>query len=114
MTALVSNAVTLNKKFDCIYALNSLLHVPKSDLRKILSGIDSVLESNGVFYLGLYGGDDSETDLKSSTCNISRLFVFYSEKYLKTVLKDYFEIVHFETLSVGEYIFHSVLLRKKQ
>lgn len=35
-----------------------------------------------------------------------------SAHYLKTVLKDYFQIVDFKTIPVGTYIFHSIILRK--
>lgn len=104
---------TLNKKFDCIYSLNSLLHVPKDDLRKVLQEINAVLDCNGLFYLGLYGGSDEETDLvKSDVSDVPRLFTFYSEHYLRTVLKDYFHIVDFKTFPVGTHIFHSIILRK--
>ncbi len=103
----------LHKKFDCIYALNTLLHVPKADLPKVLQEIHAVLEQDGLFYLGVYGGKDNETDfIKSGVADTPRFFTFYSEKYLKTVLKDYFQIVDFKTIPVGTNRFHSVLLRK--
>lgn len=104
---------TLHNKFDCIYALNTLLHVPKDDLHKVLQEIGAVLNRNGLFYLGLYGGNDEETDLvKSDVSDAPRLFTFYSAHYLKTVLTDYFHIVDFKTFPVGTHIFHSIILRK--
>lgn len=103
----------LHKKFDCIYALNSLLHVPKDDLHQVLQEIDTVLEKNGLFYLGLYGGSNQETDLVTGSVSaLPRFFTFYSEDYLKTVLNTYFRIVDFKTFSVGANIFHSIILRK--
>ncbi len=109
------NLTALNKKFDCIYALNTLLHVPKADLHKVLQEIDAVLDRDGLFYLGLYGGNDDEINLvKSGVSDVPRFFTFYSEKYLKTVLNDYFQIVNFKTFPVGKNIFHSFLLRKRQ
>jgi len=40
--------------------MNSLLHVPKSDLPRVLTSIDSVLDDGGLFYMGVYGGEDFE------------------------------------------------------
>mgnify|MGYP002507984805 CR=1 FL=1 len=103
----------LHKKFDCIYALNTLLHVPKTDLPKVFQEIHTVLERDGLFYLGVYGGEDNETDfINSGVSDAPRFFTFYSEKYLKNVLKDFFQIVDFKTIPVGTNRFHSVLLRK--
>lgn len=104
----------LNIKFDCIYAINSLLHVPKNDLYKVFHEIDLSLNKNGLFYLGLYGGDDTETEfVKSDISDAPRFFAFYSDNYLKNVLKNQFNIVSFETLDLGTDIFHSIILRKK-
>ena len=105
---------SLNKKFDCIYALNTLLHVPKEDFCKVLQEIAAVLHQNGLFYLGLYGGNDEETNLvKSDVSDAPRLFTFYSAQYLKAALADCFHIVDFKTFPVGTYLFHSVIVRKR-
>ncbi len=104
----------LNVKFDCIYAINSLLHVPKNDLHKVLHEIDLSLNQNGLFYLGLYGGDDTETEfVKNDISDAPRFFAFHSDNYLKNVLKNQFNIISFETLDLGTDIFHSIILRKK-
>lgn len=36
------NLSSLDRKFDCVYAINSLLHVPKADLRHVLQEINFV------------------------------------------------------------------------
>lgn len=108
------NLSALNIKFDCIYAINSLLHVPKNDLYKVLYEIDLSLNGNRLFYLGLYGGNDTETEfVKSDISDAPRFFAFHSDSYLKNVLKDQFNIISFETLDLGADIFHSIILRKK-
>ena len=108
---------SLNKKFDCVYAINTLLHIPKDDLRHVLKEIDSVLNANGLFYMGLYGGKDTEKEIvKIEVSDVPRFFAFHSEDYLKDTLKDYFKIINFETLDVEINakmdIFHSITLRK--
>ena len=112
------NLSSLNKKFDCVYAINTLLHVPKADLPHVLHEIDSVLESNGLFYMGVYAGDDVETEsVQSEVSDVPRLFMFYSEAYLKGILINYFQILDFESLEIDTHgnvdVFHSVTMRKK-
>ena len=104
----------LDTKFDCVWAMNSLLHVPKSDLLAVLKGIDSVLNENGLFFMGVYGGDDSESDFVNSFSDTPRFFSSYAEQSLKKALTEVFEIISFEQLDVGrEKDFQSVIMRKK-
>ena len=108
---------TLNRKFDCIWAINTLLHVPKSDLDHVLNEINLVLEKDGLFYMGVYGGNDSEGEFtKSEVSNIPRFFAFHSEDFLKTILKKHFHIVKFVSFNIGGEseidIFHSIIMER--
>ena len=108
------NLSSLNRKFDCIYAINTLLHVPKNDLSKVLNEIDISLNENGLFYMGLYGGKDIETEfVKSDVSDVPRFFAFHSEEFLRSVLQEHFDVISFETLDLETDIFHSVILRKR-
>ena len=110
---------SLNKKFDCVYSLNNLLYVPKNDLPKVFEEINLVLNINGLFYMGLYGGNDIEKELFfNDVSDIPLNFTFYSENYLKSTLKKYFEIISFEQIDIDHQLndfkkFNSVVLRKK-
>jgi len=107
----------LDKQFDSIYAINTLLHVPKNDLCHVLNEINLVLEIDGLFYMGLYGGQDTENEfVKSEVSDVPRFFAMHSESYLKATLKNYFEILDFETIEIGadrNDIFHSITMRKR-
>ena len=116
------NLSSLDKKFDCVYAMNTLLHVPKIDLRHVLNEIDHVLETNGFFYMGQYGGNDTESDyIKKEVSDTPRLYALYSASFLKTTLADCFDIIDYETLDVRSSddtftftnTFHSIIMRKK-
>ena len=110
------NLSSLNRKFDCIYAINTLLHVPKVDLYHVLNEINLVLEVNGLFYMGVYGGEDTENEfIKSDVSDAPRLFSFHSANYLKPTLENFFHIVSFESFDIGTGtdIFHSIIMRKK-
>ena len=109
---------SLNKKFDCIYAINTLLHVPKNDLGHVLNEIDLVLENDGLFYMGLYGGQDTENEyVVSEVSDAPRYYALHSKSYLQAMLRNYFEILDFETLHIGGGkvgdIFHSITMRSR-
>lgn len=110
------NLAALNQKFDCIWAMNTLLHVPKADLQDVLRNISAVLNQNGIFFMGVYGGKDSEHEWANDICDIPRFFSFYSPDKLKAVLQDVFEIISFKQYDVGrtnEFPFQAAVMRKR-
>ncbi|AZR72108.1 hypothetical protein BBF96_01085 [Anoxybacter fermentans] len=100
--------------FDAVWALNCLLHVPKKNLPKVLEGIRNVLKPNGLFYMGVYGGPDSEGVWEDDHYWPQRFFVFYTDEHIQEVVQEYFELVYFKTIPTGgEIHFQSLILRKK-
>ena len=109
---------SLKKTFDCIWAINTILHVPKSDLRHVLNEINSVLKHDGLLYIGLYGGKDTEEEfIKKEISEAPRFFSFHSEEYLKSTLKDIFQILKFESIEISNDtetgVFYSITMRKR-
>jgi len=107
----------LGKKFHCVWATNSLLHVPKADLPRVLASIDSVLDDGGLFYMGVYGGEDSESEyVKSDVSEYPRFFSSYSKEALHGILCKQFEIITFRQYDVQRgrsFEFQSILMRKR-
>ena len=108
---------SLNKKFDSVWAMNCLLHVPKSDLPRVLKNIDNVLNENGLFYMGVYGGKNSEEELSDDFSEIPRFFSSYIESDVIEILQDIFTVISFEQID-GSKIdtsidFQSIIMRKK-
>ena len=107
---------SLGKKFDCIWAMNTLLHVPKADLPAVLTEIKSVLAEDGLFYMGVYGGVDSESEyVRAEVSDAPRFFSYHSEENLKFTLEKYFCIISFEQFEISRgtetHIFQSVILK---
>jgi len=112
------NLKSLNRKFDCVWAMNTLLHVPKTDLGDVLNQVDSVLLENGLFYMGVYGGEDTESEyVRSEISETPRFFSYHSMDSLKIRLAEYFQIISFNQFEVSrkieKHIFQSVVMRKK-
>ncbi|MCL1787930.1 MAG: class I SAM-dependent methyltransferase [Defluviitaleaceae bacterium] len=104
----------LGEQYQCVWAMNSLLHVPKADLPRVLANIDAVLETGGLFYMGVYGGTNSEHEYANELGDHPRFFAFYTKETLLKALAAHFDVLAFEQTDVGRDVdFQSVILRKK-
>ncbi|MUK88900.1 methyltransferase domain-containing protein [Ornithinibacillus sp. L9] len=101
---------------DSIWALNCLLHVPKSHIREVLAEIRRVLKPSALFYLGLYGGMNWEGVWPNDSYEPKRFFSFFEEESIKELLADFLEVEYFNVLPAsvvgGSLSFQSIILRK--
>jgi SAM-dependent methyltransferase len=101
-------------KFDAVYALNCLLHVPKAHLGKVLLEIRRVLKSDVLFFLGVYGGKDSEGVWEQDSYNPKRFFSMYLDEHIINTVKLFFEVIDFHVVPLKPDTphFQSLTLRK--
>lgn len=100
--------------FDAVWALNCLLHVPKADMPDVLKEIEKVLRPKGLFYLGIYGGQDSEGVWADDHYQPQRFFSFYTDEQITAVVQEHFELLSFKTIPVSEKLtFQSMILQKR-
>lgn len=105
----------LKTQFDAIWAMNCLLHVEKRFFSKVLKEIDKVLKPLGLFFMGVYGGYDTEGIWEDDIYIPQRYFSFYTDERLKEIVSQYFELISFETIQTGDkYYFQSIIMRKLQ
>jgi SAM-dependent methyltransferase len=108
------NLHILEERFDCIWAMNCLLHVEKINLPLILKEISGVLKLSGLFFMGVYGGEDSEGIWEEDIYTPHRFFSFYTDETINEVVTKCFDIVNFERIETGgKYHFQSIVLRKR-
>lgn len=104
-----------DNSFDAIWALNCLLHVPKKELKGVLKEIKRVLKPSGLFYLGVYGGEDFEGVWEEDPYEPKRFFSFYEDEAIKQVLLAFFSIESFKVIPKevvgGNYHFQSIMLK---
>lgn len=104
----------LDGTFDAVWALNCLLHVPKAELPKVLQGVESILKPSGLFYLGIYGGKDSEGIWEQDYYQPQRFFSFYTDEQIQTVVTEYFDLLYFNTVPINDAVhFQSMILQKR-
>jgi cyclopropane fatty-acyl-phospholipid synthase-like methyltransferase len=101
----------LKKTFDAVWAMNSLLHVEKNKLEEVLIEIKKSLNENGLFFLGVYGGQDSEGIWESDYYEPKRFFSFYTNDKIKNILEKHFEIISFEDIETKTLNFQAFTLK---
>jgi SAM-dependent methyltransferase len=104
------------RSFDAVHALNCLLHVPKKDLPEVLQAIRVLLKPGGLFYLGVYGGKESERVYPEDHYEPKRFFSFHSDEQLEAVVTRFFELVDFRQIPLKEGGFHfqALILRRSR
>ncbi|MFD1336723.1 class I SAM-dependent methyltransferase [Oceanobacillus iheyensis] len=104
--------------FDAIWSLNCLLHITKEDLPRALHEIKRVLKPNGIFYMGVYGGKDSQGVWEKDTYNPKRFFSFYLDEQIQDVVEKVFNVEYINIIPkhiIGgeqELSFQSMVLTK--
>ena len=118
LSAQVMDMTDLNfhpDSFDAVYALNSLLHIPKANFRTVLKNVKKVLKPSGLFYLGVYGSDkESEGIREQDTYNPKRFFSFYTDENIQKTTSELFELQYFNRIPTtgNELHFQSLILEK--
>jgi 2-polyprenyl-3-methyl-5-hydroxy-6-metoxy-1,4-benzoquinol methylase len=100
--------------FDAVYAMNCLLHVPKPQLTDVLAQIFHVLKPEGLFFCGVYGGQNTEGIWEADTYEPKRFFAMYEDEVLLEILGKKFQVIDFHTVDLGKGTphFQSFTLRK--
>jgi len=102
--------------FDVVYALNALLHLPRSEMPIVLRDVKRVLRSEGLFFLGLHGGREYEGIYPEDNYEPKRFYCLYRDDQLQTIVGRAFEIVSFKTIRTSgegsDLHFQSLVARK--
>ncbi|MFC0189637.1 class I SAM-dependent methyltransferase [Fictibacillus aquaticus] len=100
--------------FDGVFAMNTLLHVPKDSLVSVLENIKRILKPGGIFYMGVYGGMDSEGVWKDDLYEPKRFFSFFEHEDIKKTVENVFKLIEFKVIPIkGDGPdYQSILLRK--
>ena len=102
--------------FDCAFALNSLLHIPTSQLSLTLSNIHDTLKPDGLFFWGQYGGEYREGVYDEDKYEPKRFFSLLDDTQIQEKASKLFYIEDFVTVSIKDITplyFQSLTLRVK-
>lgn len=119
LTAQVMDFMTLDfpaATFDAVYAFSSLLHVPKQDIRTVLSQIKSALKLNGLFFYGVYGGYEFEGIWEKDNLEPKRFYAYYTDEQLQALADEFFDVVEFQRIMLErpskKFYYQALILRR--
>jgi len=101
--------------FDAVFAMNCLLHVPNHDLAAVLAAVRAVLRPGGLFFVGVYGGNESaEGPIDDDEHVPPRFFSWRTDEQLLGFAADaQLDVVDFHPVDTGRgYRFQSLTLRR--
>lgn len=102
--------------FDAVYSMNSLLHLTKNEFPKILHQLNTLIRTDGMVYLGIYGGYDHEGIWDKDPYMPKRFFSFFSDEHLEQEVIKVFDILTFNRVLFepdNPIHFQSLILKKK-
>lgn len=87
------------KAFQSAYSMNSLLHVPNSDLEQALLAIRRALEPGALCYMGVYGGKEPFEGILASDFHApQRFFSLRTDEQLIAAVERVFRIEDFHVI----------------
>jgi len=110
----VMDLASIGQCFDCAFALNSLLHIPTSQLSLTLSNINDILKPNGLFFWGQYGGEYLEGVYDEDKYEPKRFFSLLNDTQIEEKASKMFDIEDFVTVRIKDITplyFQSLILR---
>lgn len=92
------------ESFDAVYALNCLLHVPNRDLPAVLATVRAVLRPGGLFFIGVYGANESTEGIHDTDEHVPQRFFSRrtNEQLLGFAAGARFEVVNFRPIDIGK------------
>lgn len=100
------------ESFDAVYSLNCLLHVPNAELPDVLLAVRELLRPGGLFFLGVYGGEEEEGFAEHDWHEPPRFFSFRTDEQIQRYARRSFSIVDFHGIDLGGPRFQSLTLRR--
>ena len=100
--------------FDALFAMNCLLHVPRTDLPRVLGAVSKPLKAGGLFYWGQYGGADEEGVYEPDHYEPKRFFSRLTDETMLGLTAGLFEVIDFHTVALERDVdvYQSLTLRK--
>lgn len=100
--------------FDAVYALNSFLHISEAEFMTALENVKKVLKPTGLFYLGVYGGQEFEGIWGKDSYRPKRFFSLRTDEHIQQLTAQLFELLSFKRIELenNDSHFQSLFLRK--
>ena len=97
--------------FDGIWAVTSLLHIPKLGLPSLINKLWKILKKNGILYVCVKEGE-GERLIEDKGFNSKRFFSFWKKEEIIDLFKKNFSLIEFREAKLGHTNFLMFFFRK--
>jgi SAM-dependent methyltransferase len=101
-----------DKSFDGIWAVTSLLHIPKLKLQSVIKKLNLILKDDGFLYVCVKEGEGEDL-IEDKSGNTSRYFVFWKEDEFMKFFENYFVLIENKKVQLKNTVFLQAFFRKK-
>lgn len=84
-----------NESFDGVWALASLIHIPKDNVPVVVEKIHNLLKKNGLFYIGMKMGSTEQHEESKSYPGAKRYVSRFTLQELQQILEKHFIILKY-------------------
>lgn len=102
-----------NDSFDGVWAVSSLLHVPKTKIPDVLAKLNKILKPNGLLFVGVKEGKGEELFESEKYPGVKRFFSYFNQEEMRDLLKPYFEVIRESKANPSFGIFLDYMCRKR-
>jgi len=100
-----------NNSFEGIWAVTSLLHIPKSKIDGVIMKLYNLLKQNGILYVCIKEGV-GEKNIQDK--NGERFFAFWQKEEFLNLVQDKFRLIEFKQIILGHTTFLQFFFEKIQ
>ena len=101
-----------DKSFDGIWAVTSLLHIPKAKLKSVIKKLNLILKDEGILYVCVKEGEGEDL-INDKSGNTSRFFAFWEEEEFMKLFEDYFVLIENKKAQLKNTVFLQAFFRKR-
>ncbi|NOQ56318.1 MAG: methyltransferase domain-containing protein [Nanohaloarchaea archaeon] len=101
-----------DKSFDGIWAVTSLLHIPKSRLDEVIKKLDMILKDDGVLYVCVKEGQ-GEKYISDKSYGTERFFAFFEEEEINKLFRKYFVLIENKKRKLNNTVFLQAFFKKR-
>lgn len=106
----IENLEFKNNSFDGIWAITSLLHIPKLKLPCVISKLHNILKDKGILYVCVKEGD-GEKFIEDGN-SFRRFFVFWKKEEFLKHFENKFQLIGFKRTPLGKQVFLEFFFKK--
>jgi|SRR3989344_2746399 len=100
------------ESFDGIWAVTSLLHIPKTKIHLVIDKLYQILKKNGILYVCVKEGE-GERLIQDMVLNSQRFFSFWRKEELLKMFDKNFHLVEYREAKLGHTNFLQFFFRKQ-